>query len=241
MTSRSTLPEGAPLIDAVPEPAVMPVDREAWARQLHLSNFVNSYYQYRDVQGLPGCRTVLVVGPGQGLDTHILRWRGYEVTTFDIDETFHPDHIGSVHEMRAFEDGQFDVVIASHVLEHLAVPYLDRALAEIARVGRYALIYLPVAGRHVQARFSPGIFGLDLSVILDIFNYFHRPSGTEARYCQRQHFWEVGMRGYRVRDLTARFSRHFDVLSTYRNRDWNPSQNFVLRSRAHNDREARRA
>jgi hypothetical protein len=216
---------------AVPQPAVMPVDREAWAQQLNLSNFINSYYQFRDLRSLPNCRTVLIVGPGQGLDTQVLRWRGYDVTTFDIDDTFKPDHIGSVHDMAMFADGRFDAVIASHVLEHLAEPYLDRALAEIARVGVYALIYLPVAGRHVQARFSPGFRGIDLSFILDLFNYFHRPSGVVARYCERQHFWEVGMRGFRVRDVAARMSRYFEVMQVYRNRDWNPSQNFVLRSR----------
>jgi hypothetical protein len=216
---------------AVPQPAVMPVDREAWAQQLNLSNFINSYYQFRDLQSLPNCRTVLIVGPGQGLDTQVLRWRGYDVTTFDIDDTFKPDHIGSVHDMAMFADDRFDAVIASHVLEHLAEPYLDRALAEIARVGVYALIYLPVAGRHVQARFSPGFRGIDLSFILDLFNYFHRPSGVVARYCERQHFWEVGMRGFRVRDVAARMSRYFEVMQVYRNRDWNPSQNFVLRSR----------
>lgn len=216
---------------SVPEPSVMPVDREEWARQLNLSNFINTYYQFRDLQTLEACRTVLIVGPGQGLDTQVLRWRGYAVTTFDIDDTFKPDHIGSVHDMSAFADGCFDAVIASHVLEHLPEPYLDRALAEIARVGRFALIYLPVAGRHVQARFSPGFRGLDLSMILDVFNYFHRPSGIVARYCQRQHYWEVGMRGFRVRDLVARMATYFDLLNVYRNRDWNPSHNFVMRSR----------
>jgi hypothetical protein len=208
----------------------MPVNRTEWARQLNLSNFVNTYYQFRDLQGLEKCRSVLIIGPGQGLDTQILRWRGYDVTTFDIDHTFKPDHIGSVHEMPMFSDGQFDAVIASHVLEHLAEPYLDSSLAEIARVGAFALIYLPVAGRHVQARLSAGFRGIDVSLILDVFNYFHRPSGVVPRYCQRQHYWEVGMRGFRVRDVAARMARHFQVIHVYRNRDWNPSQNFVLRS-----------
>jgi SAM-dependent methyltransferase len=221
------------------EPGVMPVDREAWARELHLSNFVNSYYQFRDVSALGRCRTVLVVGPGQGLDTHVLKWRGYEVTTFDIDETFRPDHVGSVHDLRMFRDAQFDVVTASHVLEHLPLAYLDPALAEIARVGRFALVYLPVAGRHLQLRMQPGFLGLDWSLVLDLFNYFHRPSGDVPRYCQRQHYWEIGMRGFRVRDVAARLAPHFEVLRAYRNRDWNPSYNFVLRSRRHPaDRDA---
>ena len=215
----------------VPEPSVMPVDRERWLQHLDLSNFVNAYYQYRDVQRFEHCRTVLIVGPGQGLPTEVLKWRGYDVTTLDIDGTFRPDVVGSVHQMDMFRDRQFDAVIASHVLEHLAVPYLEVALRELARVAGNALVYLPVAGRHVQARLQPGFKGIDLSILVDVFNYLHRPDGLQAKYCARQHYWEVGMRGFRVRDLRRRMSAHFDVLDVYRNRDWNPSLNFVLRSR----------
>lgn len=215
----------------IPPPDVMPVDRDAWAGQLNLSNFINTYYQFRDLQACGNVRSVLIVGPGQGLDTQVLRWRGYEVTTFDIDATFHPDVMGSIHDMHMFPDGRFDAVIASHVLEHLAVPYLDRSLQEVARVGNHALLYLPVAGRHVQARFLPGFKGIDLTWIVDIHNYFHRPDGVTPRYCGGQHFWEVGMRGFRVKDLVRRMSQWFELIAAYRNRDWNPSRNFVLRSR----------
>jgi SAM-dependent methyltransferase len=220
-----------PPTDAPPLPTTMPVDRAEWSSQLHLSNFVNSYYQYRDVQSLPGIRKILVVGPGQGLDTLILRWRGYEVTTLDIDETFRPDHVGSVHEMPFFGDAQFDVVIASHVIEHFAVAYLDQALRELARVAGFALIYVPVHGLCLQARFFTNFRGLSLSPTVDLFNFFERPDGVTPRYMEGQHFWELGMRGFRVRDLRRRFSKSFEVLRDYRNRDWTPSYNFVLQSR----------
>ena len=130
-----------------------------------------------------------------------------------------------------FDDGSFDVVIASHVLEHLAVPYLDRCLSELARVGRYCLVYLPVAGRHFQLRLKMDLVGIDLSFILDLFKYFHSPDGITPRYCAGQHYWEVGMRGFRVAGLVRRFEKHFEVVARYRNRDWNPSYNFVLRSK----------
>jgi hypothetical protein len=212
-------------------PGVMPIDRERWKQELHLSNFVNAYYQYRDLQRFPGCRRVLIIGPGQGLQTAVLKWRGFEIVTLDVDETFSPDVCGSVHDMHMFDDRAFDAAIASHVLEHLPVSYLDGALREIARVAAAALIYLPVAGRHFQARVQPGFKGLDLALTLDLFNYFHAPSGEEPRYCDRQHYWEAGMRGFRRGDLRRRMTPYFDVLDVYRNRDWNPSLNFLLVSR----------
>ncbi len=217
----------------------MPVDREAWAKQLHLSNFVNTYYQYRDLHFCQGCKSILIIGPGQGLDTQVFKWRGYEVTTLDIDETFRPDYVGSVHEMRMFANSQFDAVIASHVLEHLAEPYLDSALREIARVGRYAIIYLPVHGRHIQLRFIPGFKDMDVSLVVDIFNYFKKPDGITPRYMANQHFWEIGMRGFKVRDILRRMSRFFDIIRVYRNRDWLPSHNFVLQSKLNADARAK--
>lgn len=219
------------IAELIPKPSPMPIDREKWARELHLSNFVNSYYQYRDLAHLSDCRKLLIVGPGQGLDTCLLKWREYEVQTFDIDGTFKPDHIGSVHDLTRFSDAEFDAIIASHVLEHLALPYLDRCLSELARVARYSLVYLPVRGRHFQLRLIPGFGGLDFSFIADIFNWFEKPDGVTQRYMSGQHYWEVGMRGLAVRDLVRRFSDHFELLNSYRNRDWLPSYNFVLRSR----------
>ena len=207
----------------------MPIDREMWAKQLHLSNFVNSYRQYADIQKCGG-RKILIIGPGQGLDTAVLRWRGYDVTTFDIDETFKPDCLGSVHDMSQFKAKQFDIVTASHVLEHLPVTYLDAALAELSRVALHALIYLPVAGRHGQVRCDLGVRGLSFAICWDLFNFLEKPDGVTPRYCGGQHYWEVGMRGFRVRQLKKRFEKHFSVVNSYRNHNWIPSYNFVLKS-----------
>src|SRR6266540_1385881 len=218
----------------VPVPTVMPLpDREAWHQQLNLSNFVNSYYQYRDVESLNTAgRRMLIIGPGQGLDTQVFKWRGYDVVTLDIDERFSPDVVGSVHDLSMFESGRFDVAIASHVVEHVAEPYLDKALSEIARVADHALIYLPLAGRAFHLRLIPGITALDASLLFYYrFNPFERPDGTTPKYSEGQHFWEIGLRGWRRRDVRRRLSRHFEIVNEYRNRDWLGSYNFVLRSK----------
>jgi hypothetical protein len=219
----------------IPTPSIMPIasDRGDWHRKLELVNFVNTYYILRDVENLPDMHTVLIVGSGKGLDVPVLSWRGFDVTTLDIDPTFQADHVGSVHDMTMFEGGRFDVVVVSHVLEHLAEPYLDISLAELARVARFALVYLPRDAWHqVWCRFQVDL-RINLNFTLDIRNPFHRPDGITPRYMSGQHFWHVGMRGFTVHDLKRRMERFFDVLSVYRNPDRPVSQNFVLRSRKH--------
>jgi SAM-dependent methyltransferase len=215
-----------------PEPGVMPVDAKAWSQELNLSNFINSCYQFKDIQSLPDARRILVVGLGQGLDTAVLRWRGYAVTTFDIDRTFGPDVVGSVHDMHMFKDKQFDVVVASHVIEHLPPAYLDIALKELARVAYFALIYVPTAGRPVELRFSPGIRGFRFSIIFNLYNWFRSPDPAKALFCGGQHYWEVGRLGFSRRNLAERLNSHFEILRQYRNRDWLFSFNYVLRSKA---------
>lgn len=215
----------------IPAPTIMPKDAMIREDKLSLVNFINSYYIYRDIELCDNVKKILIIGPGQGLDTEVLKWKGYKVTTLDIDNAFNPDIMGSVHQLDMFKDKQFDVVVASHVLEHLAIPYLNNSLEEMARVGRYSIVYLPVYGRHFQGRVKMDVKGIDLSIIFDLFNYFHKPDGVTARYCQGQHFWEVGMRGFRVKDLKERFGQYFEILDDYRNKDWLPSYNFVLQSK----------
>jgi hypothetical protein len=214
-----------------PLPSVMPVNRDQWFRQLQLCNFVNAYYQYEDIQNCGNVKKILIIGPGQGLDTQIFKWRGFEVTTFDIDETFKPNVIGSAHDLSVYKDKSFDVIIASHVLEHLPVPYLDKCLAEFSRVSTYSIVYLPVAGRHFQTRIILDFKGINLSFIFDLFNYLHKPDGVTARYCQGMHYWEMGMRGFTSGALAKRFSKYFDIIKNYRNKDWNPSYNWILKSK----------
>jgi hypothetical protein len=214
-----------------PAPHVMPVDREAWRKELHLSTFVNTAYQYRDVQSLNTGNRLLIIGPGQGLEAAVFRWRKYQVTTLDIDTVFEPDVVSSCHDMKMFEDGQFDVAVVSHVLEHLPIALLKPAMAEIARVARNALVYLPIAGRHSSLRALPGVRNLDLSLTVDFAPFWQSPDPRKARYCGGQHYWEIGLRGFRWRDVRRMLSEHFEVIKDYRNPDWVVSANFILRSR----------
>jgi hypothetical protein len=215
---------------AVPEPHPMPVEAEAYARSLSLTNFVNAYYQVRDVLEYKP-RRVLIIGVGVGLEPMVLRDKfGIEVTTYDIDARFGPDVVGSVHDMGAFADKQFDVVVASHVLEHLPFAYFDRVVDELARVAKHAVVYLPYAGRHFEWKFTYAQRVREYALHLSI-PPLRRVVGDKPELQAGHHYWECGYRGFSPAKLTRLFSRRFTVDRRYHNRDWTYSINFLMTAR----------
>jgi hypothetical protein len=216
-------------LDTIAKPSTMPIDRIAWSKRIGIVNFINSYYQLRDTESFKKNKKILIIGPGQGLDKVILSWRGFEITTFDIDDTFKPDFIGSVHNMSAFHDGDFDVAIASHVLEHLPLEYFQTCLSEIARVSRNALIYLPVNGLSALFHFEVGIW--QFSYLYDVCKWWKKPDSLKPSFMSGQHYWEIGVGGCSKSIIKKKIEREFMIKSMYRNHDWRPSMNFVLTSR----------
>jgi hypothetical protein len=94
--------------------------------------------------------SILELGPGRGEMMRILGERGYQVTGLDIDpecvklsSRYGKCELGLAEDIpRMFRDGQFDLVIASHVIEHLERP-LDvvRGLSQVS--GRWVLLAVP--------------------------------------------------------------------------------------------------
>ena len=100
-------------------------------------------------------RSALDVGARHGHQTRWLRERGYEVTSIDVQACFDGCIQVDANERLPFDDGQFDLVWCSEVIEHLKDP--ERSLAELRRVTRpggdlilttpnsYALLFRAIA------------------------------------------------------------------------------------------------
>jgi len=84
----------------------------------------------------------LEIGPGY----HGERIPGFE--TLDIEKRGNVDHVGDASEVLPFDDGAFDLIYASHILEHIPWQKTEHALKEWVRVlktGGWLEIWVPDA------------------------------------------------------------------------------------------------
>jgi hypothetical protein len=212
------------------QPHRMPVSGKEYASKYSLTTFINAYYQVRDCMEYAP-ETVLIVGVGVGLEGTLLREKfARRVTTLDIDGDFGVDYTGSVHNMDMFADQQSDVCIASHILEHMAFRYFETSLAEIARLSKHALIYLPYGGRHMELKFVRAQREKEYQIKWSIPT-FRLIDGTKPELYGGEHYWECGYRNFEPRKIRAIIAKYFQVDNMYHNSDWKYSLNFCPTSR----------
>lgn len=181
----------------------------------------DSYWHQLDLIRTVSPKTVLEVGLGEGVVADHLKRKGIKVTTVDIAEDLQPDVVASVTDM-PFKEGEFDVVLAAEILEHIRFEDVPKALSEIARVARtHAVISIP----HPGYVFS-FVFKLPLlprtALLLKI------PFFWQTHVFNGEHYWELGKRGYSV----ARFVKlaHDAGLVLERSRSYadDPAHRFFL-------------
>jgi SAM-dependent methyltransferase len=121
----------------VPDPQIPAAIYESRA-YLTKERLCSYWHQLDEVLALAPER-VLEVGPGPGLVTRWLRDAGIEVVTLDHDPAIAPDVEGALTAI-PLEDDAVDGALCGQVLEHLPWDEVPRALAELARVSRSAVV-----------------------------------------------------------------------------------------------------
>lgn len=143
----------------------------------------NSYWHQIDEVSRTRAESCLVVGPGDGIVSSILRHQGVNVTTLDVVPDLEPDVLGDVRDL-PMEAGSFDVAMCCQVLEHIPYDDFSKAIRELARVARSkVIISLPDQTRSV-----------DLSARVAAKHVFKRislPSRKDFSY-NGVHYWELG-------------------------------------------------
>lgn len=156
------------------------------------SRFVSYWRQIKEVTDL-NPQNILEVGLGNGTTSHYLKNIGIEVTTADINRGLNPDVICSVIKL-PFEQNSFDVVLCAEVLEHISYEEFPKALGEIYRVARKAVILsLP----HWGVSFYIG-FKIPFLPKKEIFAKISIP---RKHVFDGEHYWEIGKSGFPLRKV----------------------------------------
>jgi len=141
-------------------------------------------------------KSILEIGVGDKVVGSYLKANFPDVVykSFDNDEKLHPDILGSI-ENYAFPAGQYDLVCAFEVLEHLPFEKFPAILTKLKRASReYVIISLPRWGRHFSLEIRLPFFGeIKCQYKFNFFPIEHKFDG--------QHFWEIGKKGYSLKKV----------------------------------------
>ena len=185
----------------------------AFASYMTKPRWCSVWHQLSEIQKV-NPENLLKIGSGSGMLKNVAATFGMAIETLDLDPELNPDHVASVTAM-PFADAAYDVVCAFQVLEHLPYDTSILAFREMARVsGRHVLISLPDAQQVWRYQFPVPRPQLSLPV--------HVPD--------REHFWEINKRGYRLSRVVADFAQYLPLIRTFRVPE-NPYHRFFVFAR----------
>ena len=153
-----------------------------WKRYESAERFTSYYTQVDQVLHFSPS-TVLEVGVGTGIVTSILRSRGLQVQTLDVDPALGADVVGSVTSI-PLPNQSVDVVLCAEVLEHLPWDTFQTSLRELCRIAKTGVVIsLPHWGYTVRCIVDvPGLPPIRRAWKLPI--HISTPPG--------EHLWEIG-------------------------------------------------
>jgi len=176
--------------------------------------FISYHYQLKNVvENIKNGEKILEIGVGNKTLSNLLKNIGYKVKTIDILPELKPDVIGDVRKL-PFDDNEFQAVLCYEVLEHL--PYKDFiiALSELDRVSqKFVFISLPYWNASFEFIFKfpmlglfkdPPFFRIHLAI-----PYFFRNLDS------KEHYWEVGAKGYPKRKIRNDLHQFFWIEDEY--------------------------
>ncbi len=195
--------------------------------KINMINMYNLYYEIKDITNLlPNGGEILHVGIGTDLLSPILRDFGYNVFTMDIISDLNPDYVGSLHELgRVTNEKKFDIIVCSHILEHIPYDLFTSNLEQLRKYSKYTLIYLPNAGVAIgtELRLHPK-WRKTFRLFLSIFK------NKQIKF-NGEHYWEIDVKGFPLSRIRHDINKYFKIKEEYRNLYWDNSYNFVLESK----------
>jgi hypothetical protein len=120
---------------------------------------------------------------------------------------------------------KFDLIICSHILEHIPYNLFEQNLQQIQKHSKYSLIYLPNSGI---------AFGVELRVHpkwRKMFRLFLPIFKNKKIEFNGEHYWELDLKETPRKKIKQDIEKYFNIIDEYRNQYWDNSYNFILESK----------
>jgi len=153
----------------------------------------NSFYHQIDEIIRINPSSILEIGLGSSVLRIVMKYLlNYYYESMDIDEELKPDFIGSVLEI-PFLNNKYDVIVCFQVLEHLPYENFEKALSELFRVAKKAVIIsLPNAGK---------VLKLHISKICEKKFFKWLFTKIKKHNFDGEHYWEINKKGYEIKKV----------------------------------------
>jgi ubiquinone/menaquinone biosynthesis C-methylase UbiE len=156
--------------------------------------------------------SILEVGVGSGTTCSVLRAKGFEVLTADIDPELAPDYVASITSL-PLPDNSVDVVLCAEVLEHIKFEDVGKALIELFRISRHGVVIsVPNVFPYVSG-------SIKIPLCATWQHVLTLPIPLKKDRFDGEHYWEIGRRHYpkkRFTDLLTTNKFDFTLTSNYR-------------------------
>jgi SAM-dependent methyltransferase len=193
------------------------VDRSHYAFSVYMDKqrWASVWHQLDEVLRLRP-QSVLEIGPGTGLFKAAAGVFGLDVKTLDIARDLQPDHVGPADAI-PLPDKSMDVACAFQVLEHMPFDMSMRALREMGRVARKAVVISLPDAKVVW----PSTVKIPLLKTrrLMLPNPLFR---AKEHVFDGEHYWEINKREHPLKSVMA--AMH-DVFPEYRIRTYRVHEN----------------
>ncbi len=178
-----------------------------------LERFISYYYQIKSILKLKPS-SILEIGIGNKTTSTYLKNQGIKVTTCDFDKNLNPDFIADIRNL-PFKETKFDLVACFEILEHIPFEDVPLAMKNISKATKkYAIISVPYASIYIEIliRF-PLIKKILKRPYIRLFPYIPLYSKL---FLNKEHFWELGRKGYPRKKLRKIFRKNFIIKKEFR-------------------------
>jgi len=172
----------------------------------------DSYYKQLELIQSVKAKSVLEIGPGNGVLSSVLRRFGIHIKTFDIDPEVPANWHGDVKDISSIVPlERFDCVVAFEVLEHVPWKNVQRILCGIKKVTkRWIIISVPYSGIFMMPVLRLGRRGLrEWKIGVRIPGFWR----SDKYYKRSGHYWECGAAGYNIRRVRKMFASLLNIVA----------------------------